>query len=438
MMDRVRRSLNAVRQRPYTVIAAIVAVAMVATLFGRNKVDWDEVYLPAASRLIRGEDLNREAFAYPPVNAVLALPFVALPPMAGRALWLALNLLALSCVIMGAWRLAGGGRLQGQPPVPRSEHLILCLGLLATVHFSADALINFQTDLFIAALLVGGCTAMVTGRSAWAGVLFGIAAGIKCTPFLMGAYLAWRRRWLGAMLVPVVAVGVNFLPDALYPQANAKPRLQQWGEFYLVPMIEKKHDFGVWACAPINNHSVAGLANRLLTLDLDRGAPLGCVPREGRITPAELKKVALGTSAALVFITLACSLIAGWRSANGVQRPPSREALEFSLAFVLMLMLSPQSSKPHFCTMILPGFCLARMAVTQRSRVPQVVLALAILGAIASGKDLVGKFAYDHLIWYGSVTGSALLLFAGCCYGLARSPRQAAEVPAVQPQRRAA
>ena len=32
--------------------------------------------------------------------------------------------------------------------------------------------------------------------------------------------------------------------------------------------------------------------------------------------------------------------------------------LEFSLVFILMMLLSPQSSKPHFCTLLLPAFCL--------------------------------------------------------------------------------
>jgi hypothetical protein len=98
------------------------------------------------------------------------------------------------------------------------------------------------------------------------------------------------------------------------------------------------------------------------------------------------------------------------RRAAGAPPP----AGEYGLVVILMLMLSPMSSKPHFCTLLLPGFFLARAAVERRDLLPRLLLGGAILAGLVSNKDLVGRLAYDTVIWYGSVFWNAVLLFAGC------------------------
>ena len=65
-------------------------------------------------------------------------------------------------------------------------------------------------------------------------------------------------------------------------------------------------------------------------------------------------------------------------------------AAEFGIVLTLMLLLSPMSSKPHFCTLFLPGFCLARLAVNRSSRAAALAVGVAAVTALASNKDPLG------------------------------------------------
>ena len=94
--------------------------------------------------------------------------------------------------------------------------------------------------------------------------------------------------------------------------------------------------------------------------------------------------------------------------------------MEYSLVLVLMLLLSPMSSKPHFCTLVVPGLCLARLAVERRDRLLMCVMAVAIGAGLLSNKDLWGAHIYDFALWYGSVFANAVVLYLGCVYALWR------------------
>jgi len=397
---------DTIRRRPYTVLLTLVLLGLAVSFCRRTETDWDDVYLPAARHLRAGEPVVPDRYLYPPVSAWLAIPFTQLPHLPGKMAWYAVNVVSLLVVLTGAWHLTGGGRLQGDPPVPRREHLILLLGLLAGLYYAFDALTNQQTDLVIAALVVGGCLLLARGRDLGAAASFGVAAGMKCTPLLWAPYLAWRGRWRAAAAVVAVAVGINLLPDLTHPPADGEGRLKQWAVTYLKPMAGTSHDPGTWGSCINFNHSVAGVSNRWLTAYRDwQGDDFEIAPLPDRVSARVLKIIVY--SACLLFVTAA--LFAARRRAGGA--PP---AGEYGLVLILMLMLSPMSSKPHFCTLLLPGFFLARAAVERRDLLPRLLLGGAILAGLVSNKDLVGRLAYDTVIWYGSVFWNAVLLFAGC------------------------
>ena len=85
-----------------------------------------------------------------------------------------------------------------------------------------------------------------------------------------------------------------------------------------------------------------------------------------------------------------------------------------------MLLLSPMSSKPHFCTLVLPGFCLARLAVDRSYLAAGVAVAVAAAAALLSNKDLLGAGLYTIMLWHGTVMWDATALLAGCLFVLAR------------------
>ena len=109
-----------------------------------------------------------------------------------------------------------------------------------------------------------------------------------------------------------------------------------------------------------------------------------------------------------------------------------RAALEGGVVLLLMLLLSPMSSKAHFGVLLVPGFCLARSALAggQGRYASRVLLGLAVGLAVVANKDLLGGRLYTLALWYGSATWQALALLAGCLLALRGRQAQAAAPPA--------
>src|SRR3954470_10218372 len=212
-------------RRPYTLAALLVAAGLSVPFCLRRDSEWEQVYVAAAARLGSGQDLYPPGtdYLYPPFSAWAALPFAPLPPPAGRGLWLLLNLACLAVMARAAWRLAGGGPLEGDPPAPAREHVAWCLGLAGAAPYLLNCLAHQQTDLVIGALLLGGCLLLGRSRALPAATCFGLAAAMKCTALLWAPYLAWRRRWAAAAWLAAVALGANLLPDLLSPPPSGEP-----------------------------------------------------------------------------------------------------------------------------------------------------------------------------------------------------------------------
>jgi hypothetical protein len=415
--------LARILSRPYSLLGLVLLIVLAFPSFLRPEQDWDGVYIPAAARLLRGEDIYQQDFVYPPINAWLPIPFVGLPHVPSRALWYAINMAALGVLLLGAWKLSGGGRLEGMPGLPWREHAIFWLGLGCGIASCADVIGNQQTDLIVAALVVVGCTALVQGRDLRAALWFGAAAAIKCTPLLWAGYLAWRRRWLAALLVVVVAGAVNLLPDVTHPTGTSTMRFGDWTRRFLMPMAERKHDFGAWNCGIGGNQSVAGLWHRWLLYDTAwQGSNLLGVPGQTRVASETLKAVTWGSMLLLLGAGLACSWRAG-RSRSAGEAP----GVEFGMVLILMVLLSPHSSKPHFCTLLLPGFCVARAALHWPNRRLLALLVAALICALISNQDLVGEWLYSWTKWYGSLAGCAALLYAASCRALLGQSAAASE-----------
>lgn len=394
--------------RPYRVFVGLFLAVLVVAALARGAGDWEKVYVATAERLTGGLDIyewGAVRFAYPPFGAWLAVPFAGLPRLVGAVVWAAANGLAWLVLFRLAWRLTGGRGLPGEAGTTRGDHLAFWLGA-ACGGYVFDVITNQQTDLFVAALLVCGCGLLVRGRSVAAGSLFGLAAALKCTPLLFAPYLAWRRQWAGTAAVAVVAVGVNLLPDLTHPPAGG-PRLVAWVNTLLVPLTGKDFDPGMWASAPGFNHSASGVLNRWLTVD--RGDAGAWSPKADRVSTADLKQIVWATQAGLLLL----AAVVLWRKPADAGSP---RAAEFGIVLTLMLLLSPMSSKPHFCTLLLPQLLLARVAWDRRDRLLMALTVVAAVLGLAVNKDAVGGRAYAWLLWNGAVFGHALLLFAGCCY----------------------
>jgi hypothetical protein len=179
------------------------------------------------------------------------------------------------------------------------------------------------------------------------------------------------------------------------------------------------------------NQSISGAAYRFFVTEWTWTAEgFDILTRANAPGPLTLKVVVYGLQIGLL-------LAAAWAMGRGSARrrtpdaaPQTRLALECSLVLLLMVLLSPMSSKPHFCTLILPAFLLARQAVLGKSRVAGVCLGAAILSGALATKDLAGANLASLFMWYGGVGACAFFLLLGCTWILVREPQIAEEVPA--------
>src|SRR5262249_40666945 len=191
----------------------------------------------------------------------------------------------------------------------------------------------------------------------------------------------------------------------------------------------------MWHSAIIYNQSLSGLGNRWLLLEWPlTEAMFDGVLRANAMSPRAAKALIYGGQ---VLLLVAAAWVLGRRRrsdlAHGNSDRSYRVGLECSVVLLLMVLLSPMSSKPHFCTLLLPAFCVARLAVAQRDRLLGAVMLLAILTGGAAMRDLVGVRLASYALWSGAITGSTLLLLFGCGYALWRGWDSAAFQTTDQP-----
>ena len=407
------RRPNRWQAQDYVLFGVLAAIALgVAPLFIRlepEKTEWHDVYVDAALRMRAHEPINvveASAYAYPPAMALLTTLLTFGPLQLGAALWYVVNILCGGVLIVGAWRLSGGPPLVG---LPRRPLAIFTVAMLINLRYTIAPLQHQQFDLVIAASAILGGVMLWRGRDRTAGVWLGIAAAMKCTPLLFAPYLLWRRKFAAAALLVGVAVGLNVLPDVVYPQKSGRLYVQDWLDSFAG--MAARQGPGTWYTEPSQNQSLAGTFARWTGAVRARWV----VTDEGDLppTPPWLRAAVLGTGLGLLLITL-------WRCGRPFQPPEMVPAdaprpvplerlqvgMEMSAGVCLMLLLSPMTGKAHFALMLLPCFLITR-AVFERPRpAPRGVVRRAVSLRPANDEGHLGQRAWRP----GAVLGNADVL----------------------------
>jgi hypothetical protein len=116
-------------------------------------------------------------------------------------------------------------------------------------------------------------------------------------------------------------------------------------------------------------------------------------------------------------------------TASDVRRETSKESLpspvtiECGIVMLLMLLLSPNSSRAHYCILFLPAFCVARLAVRKPVGWVSILLWLAVIfSTLSIHIRLPGTMAAEQvLLWIGVVMIATIFLLAGSTIALAKS-----------------
>ena len=428
LLPRLRLSTARTHSEPTaeTRSRAVLGLLLIAAIVGlgvpfvtRERSEWDAVFVRTAEHLLAGRDIYAQAdgYTYPPFQAFLAVPFALMPTTANRIAFYALNLVCLFWMVRSATKLAGGFAI---------------LGAIAGAIFAFHCYAHQQTDVIVAALVLGGCSYIARGKSIAAATLFGLGAAMKCTPLLFAPYLLIKGKPFAALWLIFIAVGANLLPDAIHRPADGA-WVSKWYELYLAPMARPDYSPGIWASEIVYNQSLVGAMNRWTSTTwsvVHHKIEVRAIPAS--MPPSELKHLLIGCFAGLGTLALA-AIIRGRRNERGT-------AWECGMVVSAMLLMSPMSSVPHFATLILPGLLFAQMYRERRTKYILVFGTILLLGALATNKDLIGSRNYTIGLWYGSAMWCAIASFFGCAVGLITSAKsvRVLQVPMYEPLRQAA
>jgi alpha-1,2-mannosyltransferase len=281
-------------------------------------------------------------FIYPPFAALLVRPLALLSNGAAMDFWL---FMGLACAVAGSILVA-------RTALPRSWPSIE-LGVLAALAFGPSTY-NFwhgQINPLVFLLLAVAYWAYVRDRQLTAGVLLGLAAGIKIAPIIFLVLLVRRGWWraTAAMLATGAAsVGLAVVTLGSGPSVT-----------FLTQVFPDLNRATGW----IYNQSLSGAISRLADQSVLH------------VQPTSAAVQGLSVAAALLVVGLA-----GWATRAGARSPEERGA-EYGLGITAMLLAGGIAWYPHFMHLLIPLFAILGLVATRGWRAERPV-ALAALGAL--------------------------------------------------------
>ncbi len=390
--------------------------------FGFRAKDGDRelpVYVMGGERMAAGEEIYRRGtdgkpFTYPPFAAVPFVPFAWLTKEWQPAAWFAVNFTIL--VLLVRWLHAYGRRhVPGCGP-PRLAWFWILVALVGGHHVQS-VLANQSHDLLIAGL-VGLCAAAwCRGRNS-AAVWAGIGAAIKATPLLFLGLFVLRRNVIAAVLVLLTFMGLSMLPDWWFPRADGGYWWKAWFEVNLrgLDIGDTANAPGAWNSHSFLNQSLTGTLTRLF-LPVRTPAKF-VIGGEGTVLFVELSPTVFRVVSVLAQLGVLALITIGARvSARCVRTAADAAAAqrlvglgEVAAIACGMVLLSPQSSKSHFCIWMFPAAYLAdRLLRSRRDALAITLLLLAVVAGAAS-KGTLGSELGNCLLGFGNVTWCTLLL----------------------------
>lgn len=397
-----------------TALALLVGALLTAV---RSNPGETEVYGKAARRLVSGEAVYRpdemRAFTYPPFFTLPYVPFEMLPEFAGRTCWYAMNLLLLAWSV----RVVHRGVWGESAAADRSRRAYWCYLFLVVVLAGRFVIspIEYQShDLIVFALVLAAVVQWDSRRGWAAGVFAGLATACKATPLLFLPVLAVQRRWSACGAFVAALVAATFLPDVLFPQSNGQLLAVSWYEGYVskVSVGSTAAAEGAWESWNHLNQSLAGTLYRLFTeVRVSNG-------RWWDVSITHLDRPTLkAVTTGLQGLIFGVVLWVAWRGRTSSRDPRARRMQQLGEAGVVlaaMVLLSPMSSKQHFCTLLVPvAYCAADVVKNRLSRGVVLSFAAVFLLGTLGVKDLVGRSLGNQLLATGSLTWCALALLLG-------------------------
>lgn len=420
-------------RRPRLILFVIALALVVAGLFNFLKKGTSElpVYTEGAARMVAQEEIYRrddaKPFTYPPFFAVPFVPMTLLPQDqdSQRAVWyfanigvLVLIVVMLRSIVRPALVVGRAGESAGSA-TKREVWFWVCVAALSLRHVLA-VFQNQSHDLLVCAAVTGaawwwGRKSGGRSRGFGGGAWVGLGAACKATPLLFGLPFLLQRR-IGPLLgMGVAFAGLSLVPDVLFPRVDGKLWILAWYEIMVaqIGVGETAAADGVWHAGSYLNQGLSGTLYRLTT-------PLEPTKFVVDIAPVHLgettRKVVtmLGQVAVLGLVALAALR----RLEDGPRRGLHALGIVGATACG-MVLLSPMSSKAHFCVLILPAAYGVATWLTGRR---DVVMGALLLGAFVVGtlttKGVLQRELGEMALAAGAVTWATVLFLLATAHGL--------------------
>lgn len=407
----------------------IVAAAIAAAATGVGLLDKHSelpIYLKAAARFVDGERVYRPeeppAFTYPPFAVLPYPPLLAVPEGLRGPVYALANGVLTGLIALALFRLAA-------PPLGhlsvRTRRICAAAVAVLAGRFVLSPLEYQSNDLFVVAFAVAGVAGLAWNRGVLGGASLGLAAAFKATPLLFLPVLVWRRKFLPAAAFGVAMTAATVLPDLVSPAEAGRPWAVAWYEAFVakVEVGGAPEAAGAWVRWNGLNQSLSGTLYRLATPIEGNGIDVfdvAIVP----LSETSLKLVSLAAAAAVLGVVLFATWPRDERFVDETERR-FRRLGEAGVVFAAMLLLSPMSSKQHFCVLVIP-IAVAAVDVATRRRDPVVLAGLGLIGLCGSAgaKDLVGRVWGNYLQACGTITAATAVALCLAAYVVSTRRRE--------------
>jgi hypothetical protein len=258
------------------------------------------------------------------------------------------------------------------------------LTLLISGRYLGSVFGNQSHDLLVLLPIIIAADLMLRGRQKSAGILLGLAASFKATPLLFAVLLVAQKRWTALTAMLGTLGFVTLAPDLVFPRQDGQLWVMVWLNTFVLKLSSGgPADTGPWNAASILNQSLAGTLHRLVATDTVRWIILA------------------GQATVLAMV--------GW-CALYPRRGKVLLLAQFSAVLCGMVLLSPMSSKAHFCVLLLPVAVICWDALANRKVLSFAGLTFAFAAGTLTSKDLIGRELGDQVLAWGTATWISLVL----------------------------
>lgn len=394
-----------------TLLAWALVSAAFCAVYAQRGTSELTVYVRGVERVVDGGDPyvieeGLPPYTYPPAMALPIMPILAVPDAARPYAWCAVHAAMIILTFMMLDRIVSSAI-----PDHRGRRIIAWgIALLVTGRHLLSPLANNSNDLLVLAAITAAVAFSARRREAGAGVFFGMAAALKATPLLFLPVLLLQARWRAAAAMTGALVIASILPDLLTP-ARETSLARTWVEMTAdAARPGKSGGSGVWDPWNPLNQNLAGTIHRITTApspwDQDDYPAWPLI----EIAEGPRKIMTLAAQGAVV-IGVLLGVRLGRRREPVDSLLPLRRLAEAGVVVVGMLLLSPMSSKAHFCVLALPALAVTTdLCAGRRDRAGSSLLGLAAVLSIFTTKGLLGRRIGSQVLAGGTVMWSALLV----------------------------